>query len=113
MKKDNKTPAPKERLEQLIASDKTMVFMQDNADKEYPKIKYDLFGAPETNELFVRVKAGDAVFVAVTKSPLLVPRMADRIWGPDVADWQAADELSSKLWEKHRGALLAAIGKTS
>ena len=100
-----------ERLNALIASKSVICFFESNADKEHPKIKYDFFGDPKTNELYVRVRAGRLAYVAIDESPLLYPFMADRIFGPDVADYAVAEQLSEVLWDAFSEVLLREISE--
>lgn len=75
-------------------------------DREYSRITCSIYGVPKTNELFVRLTNGVLSFVGVTSSPVLSPAMADRIFGIDVDDSNAALALAEKLWEAHREELL-------
>lgn len=75
-------------------------------DREYAHITCSIYRVPKTNELFVRLTNGVVSVVAVTPSPVPFPAMADRVFGIDVADSNAALALADKLWEQHREELL-------
>jgi len=96
-----------ERLDRLLRSNACIPYHEDLPDKEYPLVKCSIYGAPKTNELFVRLSNGTVSFVAVAASPLFFPAMADRIFGMDVADHGVAFQLADRLWETHRAELLA------
>ncbi|PTY04254.1 hypothetical protein DB347_20370 [Opitutaceae bacterium EW11] len=104
----NDATSPAARLEQHLRSKSCIAYEENLKDREYPFVTCSIYGAPKTNELFVRLTNGQISFVDVTQSPLLYPAMADRIFGMDVADSQVAFGLAEKLWEKHRDELLGA-----
>jgi hypothetical protein len=109
MTTDSKLSSPDEpadvRLERLLRSKACIVYHEDLPDPEYPTVRCSIYGAPKTNELFVRLTNGQRSFVAVTLSPLEFPVMADRVFGLDIADHAAAFGLADQLWETHRAAL--------
>jgi hypothetical protein len=70
-------------------------------------VKCSIYGAPKTNELFVRISNGKVSFVTVAPSPVEFPVMADRVFGLDAADHSVAFGLADRLWEENREALLA------
>jgi hypothetical protein len=94
------------RLERLLRAKACIVYHENLPDREYPEVKCSIYGAPKTNELFIRIAKGPLAFVAVTPSPLEFPVMADRLFGLDVADHAVAFGLADQLWEQHREALL-------
>lgn len=94
-----------ERLEQLLASKKLIPFHVDLPDKEYDFIKLSIYGAFETNELFVRVTNGKFTFVRVIDSPVLHPEMRDRIWGMDAEDSSVAFAEAESVWNEHAEVL--------
>lgn len=93
------------RLRELLAANACIVYHTDLPDPEYPAIKCSVYGAPKTNELFVKLTNGEITFVDVVPSPLDFPVMADRIFGMDVVDHAAAFALADRLWEENRSAL--------
>jgi hypothetical protein len=97
------------RLDRLIQAKSCLVYHEDIPDREYPQIRCSIYGAPKTNELFVKLTNGPVTFVETAESGVLFPPMADRIFGMDVVDHQIAFELAERMWETHRGVLL---GKT-
>lgn len=96
---------PEARLEKLLRARACIVYHKDLPDPEYPHVRCSIFGAPKTNELFVKLTNGAVSFVAVTKSPVTFPAMADRLFGLDAADHAVAFGLADKLWDTHRSAL--------
>ena len=94
------------RLAEIIATKKFIPFHVDLPDKEYVHIKGSIYGAIETNELFVKLTNGKTTFVESVESPLLAPAMADRIFGMDVSDSNVAFALANEMWEKHKDALI-------
>ncbi len=99
-------PPPEARLERLLRSNAGIVFHENLPDREHPQVKCSIYGAPKTNELFVRISNGRVSFVAVAPSPVEFPVMADRVFGLDASDHAVAFHLADQLWEKHRAALL-------
>jgi hypothetical protein len=97
---------PAARLTVLLKTNKHIPFHVDLPDKEYPYVTLSIYGAVETNELFVKLTNGTSTFVEVVDSPLLAPGMADRIFGMDVSDSDAAFALANEMWEKHRDELV-------
>lgn len=93
---------PEQRLQRLLQSNGCIVYHNELPDPEYPNVKCSIYGAPKTNELFVRLTNGVKEFVAVAQSPVMFPVMADRIFGLDVLDHAIAFELADRLWETHR-----------
>ncbi len=94
------------RLTALLATTKYIPFEIDIPDKEYAYIKLSIYGAIETNELFVKLTNGNVVFVEVVESPLDYPRMGDRIFGMDASDAQVAFALATRLWEANKDTLI-------
>jgi len=94
------------RLAEIIARKKFIPYLNDLPDKEFPHIKASIFGAFETNELFVKLTNGKATFVEAIDSPLLAPAMADRIFDMDVLDSNVAFARANEMWEKHKDELI-------
>jgi hypothetical protein len=113
-RKVNRTPndrsgdgaSPAQRLQAFLAAKQLIVFEDDIRDKEYPYIRCSMWGAIPTNELFVRLTNGEVTFVDCVPSPLEVPVMADRMFGMDVFDAQAAGALADAMWERHKHQLI-------
>jgi hypothetical protein len=99
-------PTAAARLSELLRSENAIPYHVDFPDKEFSHIKLSIYGAPETNELFVKLTNGTATFVETVKSGLLYPAMADRIFGMDVLDSQLAFNLADAMWEKHKSVLV-------
>jgi len=108
---DSKRPEDPEpagqRLDRLVRANACIAYHENLPDPEYPAVKCSIYGAPKTNELFVRISNGSLSFVASAPSPLEFPVMADRLFGLDVADHAVAFGLADQLWEQHRTELLA------
>jgi hypothetical protein len=100
-------PPPETRLERLLRSNSGIVYHENLPDREHPQVKCSIYGAPKTNELFVRISNCHVSFVAVAPSPVEYPVMADRVFGLDAADHTVAFGIADQLWEKHRAVLLA------
>lgn len=103
---DQKTAAEL-RLERLLRANACIVYHDNLPDRDYPQVKCSIYGAPKTNELFVRISNGRVSFVAVAASPVEFPVMADRIFGLDAADHAVAFGLADQLWQAHRDQLIA------
>jgi hypothetical protein len=94
-------------LEDHISRGEVIWHAEMCADKQVPQVLWDQCGIIPTNEVAVIARCGTARFFAKAPSYLLVPPMADRIFGPDVADLQLGDELANLLWECHGNELRA------
>lgn len=105
-RKSRKTADAIDRLAALLKTKDFVPFHTDLPDKEYDYVKLSIYGATKTNELFVRITNGRVTFVETISSPLVAPSMADRIWGMDVSDSDAAFELANRMWEKHKTELI-------
>lgn len=101
--------SPTVRLERLLRENGCIIYHEDIPDREYPQVKCSIYGAPKSNELFVRLTSGTFSVVAVALSPLAYPVMADRVFGLDVADHAVAFGLADQLWDQHRAQLLAKL----
>ena len=102
-----KTDDPKTRLGQLLQANACIVYHEKIPDREFPQVTCSVYGAPKTNELFVRIDNGKVSYVGVVDSPLAYPAMADRIFGLDVLDHEVAFGLAEQLWEKHKTELVS------
>ncbi|MBK9989881.1 MAG: hypothetical protein IPP19_03845 [Verrucomicrobia bacterium] len=99
--------APAEvRLARLIQAKGCIIYHEDIPDREYPQVRCSIYGAPKTNELFVRLTNGLITVVETAESGVLFPPMADRIFGMDVLDHQIAFGLAERMWETHKTVLL-------
>jgi len=99
-------PRAEKRLAALIAAGKYIPFEKDLPDKEFAYIKCSIYGATDTNELFVKLANGQISFVEAIPSALIHPPMADRRFGMDVIDSQVAFALAEQMWVKYRGRLI-------
>ena len=106
----HETIDPKRRLESLLRSNRVIRFFENIADKEYPYVTCSIYGAPKSNELFVKLSNGAKSFVEVVPSRLFAPPMEDRIFGMDVLDHDDAFRLADAIWEKHRTLLVREDG---
>jgi len=91
-----------------VQSKQAITFGPPAEDKEHPEITWQCYGLIPSNEIAVIARCGDVEIGACRKSPLLVPVMADRIFGMDVADEEVAMRLSEEIWSSHAEQLLAA-----
>ena len=99
---------PTLRLEQLLADRRFIAYEENLPDKEYPFVLLSIYGAPETNELFLKLTNGKVTFVEAFESGLIFPPMADRIFGLDAQDADDAYRRAEQLWEKHKDELVRA-----
>lgn len=95
------------RLAGLLLAKQTIPYHENIPDPEFPSVLCSVYGAPGTNELFVKLTNGTVTFVEVIDSPLLSPPMADRIFGMDELDNAVAFNLADQMWEKNKVALIA------
>lgn len=98
-----------EKIKTSIQDVDTIKFHLDVADKDYPEIKWSIYGVPKTNEIVVKVEANDLAFYIAGESNLYSPHMSNRIFGLDVADQELADDLSNQLWDSKKTDLLATL----
>lgn len=105
---DNASPAPNaaDRLAALLKEDACFPYIVDSPDKKYRYITLSVYGAPKTNELFIRLSNGEVEFVEAIPSPLFYPFMIDRIFGMDAMDEDAAITHALARWEQHKGELI-------
>jgi hypothetical protein len=96
------------RLHAIVESGNTLEFFS-TGDKEYSQIRWTVFGAIDTNEVIVRASVNGHHFYHSAPSPLVVPLMADRRFGIDVADNAVAEHLSNELWASHGAAMVALL----
>jgi len=94
------------RLRQLIKAGRVIPYLVDNADREHPSVRWCVYGAPDSGELFVSATSGSTVVVRAVKSELVYPPMADRIFGIDVRDLRTAGDVSAAIWRDCRAELL-------
>jgi len=106
MKTTHTPDNPEARLEALLKTKEFIPFHVDLPDKEYDYVKLSIYGAIKTNELFVKITNDRVTFVEAVSSPLIAPAMAERIWGMDAEDGDAAFSLANQLWEKHKADLI-------
>ncbi|MEC9358664.1 MAG: hypothetical protein VX836_12450 [Pseudomonadota bacterium] len=94
-------------LERRIARGEVIRQAESCLDKQVPEVIWDQYGVVPTNEVAVVASCGPITFFARAPSILLVPGMADRIFGTDVADLQLGQALADALWARHGAALTA------
>ncbi|MBE2213504.1 MAG: hypothetical protein IAE82_06500 [Opitutaceae bacterium] len=100
------------RLEALLKAGRVIPYMENIPDREFTYVTCSVFGAPDTDELFVRLSNGRVTFVEAIESGLVYPAMADRIFGMDVQDQHDAFNLADRMWEAHRDALVQAESRS-
>jgi hypothetical protein len=98
------------RLAKLLRAKGTIPYHENLPDKEHAYVKCSIYGAPKTNELFVKLTNGEVTFVEVIESGLLHPAMADRIFGMDISDSNDAFALAERMWKKYRKSLVLKPG---
>ena len=96
------------RLHAIVESGNALEFFT-TTDKEHEQIVWTVFGAIETNEVIVRASVNGHHFYHSAPSLLLIPVMADRRFGIDVADRALAERLSNELWAKEGVAMVAML----
>lgn len=101
-----KSSVDERRLAALLGTKNCIPFHENLPDKEYPYIQLSIYGSIKTNELFIKLTNGKAVFVEAIGSPVIVPSMASRIFGMDVADSNEAFSHAEVMWQKHRDDLI-------
>jgi hypothetical protein len=97
--------------ERHIARGEAILHAQDCPDKQFPEVIWDQYGIVPTNEVVVTARCGSIRFFATAPSALIVPPMADRIFGTDVFDIQLGHALADRLWERYGETLIAEAAK--
>ncbi|WP_043765390.1 hypothetical protein [Algiphilus aromaticivorans] len=95
-------------LERHIARGEVIPQAESCPDKQVPEVTWDQYGVVPTDEVAVVARCGPARFFAKAQSYLLVPPMADRIFGLDVDDQRLGHELAEYLWGQYGAELMAA-----
>lgn len=95
------------RLARLIREGRAIPYLVDNPDREHPRVRWCIYGVPETNQLFVSATNGAFTVVRSVASPVVLPPMHDRIFGIDVDDLRVAGDLSAAIWQDHARELTA------
>jgi hypothetical protein len=93
---------------EAIVIGQVIAYASGMADKEYPEISWAIFGLPITGEIAVLARVGDLRLGRAAPSPLLIPKMSERVFGIDLADHDLAMQLSGELWEELSPRLIAA-----
>lgn len=96
------------RLHAIVVSGKALEFFS-TGDKEFSQIRWTVFGAIDTNEVIVRASVNGQHFYHAAPSPLLIPLMADRRFGIDVADNALAEHLSNELWARDGATMVGLL----
>lgn len=86
------------QVTELIKSGKAIVFGSNIPDNEYSEVSWSQYGLIDTNEIAVIVMCGSKAFAARAQSRLVIPAMAERVYGMDPLDEALAFELGDKLW---------------
>lgn len=100
----------RDRLNEFLETGDAVEFFL-TSDKEYGGLRWGVYGAPPTNEVFVLADANGRIFVSAAPSILLFPPMSDRKFGIDIADQFVAEKLSAEIWSANREEILSALGK--
>lgn len=110
MKKAKRSPSKpsvaERRLAAMLGTKYCIPFHENLPDKKYKYIQLSIYGSVRTNELFIKLTNGKAVFVEAIGSPVLVPSMASRIFGMDVEDSKEAFRHAEVMWQKHKDELI-------
>ena len=104
--KKNIGPHVVEQIAELIKAGKAIVFGKVVPDNQYKEVSWSQYGLIDTNEIAVVVTCGSKSYAARAKSRLIVPAMAERVWGMDTLDVTLAFELGDKLWENYSDELI-------
>lgn len=100
------------QVAELIKTGKAIVFGSDIPDKEHSEIKWFQYGLIDTNEIAVIVRCGSKAFGARAQSRIVMPAMAERIYGMDALDEALAAELGEKLWKVFSDELIQEVHHT-
>ena len=101
--------ATAQRVEEALEQGAAIQFAEGMTDRFFAEITWSIVGLPQTNEIVVIVKVGDLQLALADQSPLLVPSMAERLFGLDISDQRLAERLSEMLWQAHSAHLLAKV----
>lgn len=88
------------RLADMVNGNGVIRFYENCPDNEYPNIFWSAYGDPMTGVVIVSAKKGSLAYYNSASSWLLIPPMADRIFGIDVLDEALAQKLGVELWAK-------------
>lgn len=100
-----------QRLSDILSRDDTICFLADVPDEIHPDIRWSVYGAVVTNEVIVTAQAGTVIVLRAVPSEVLIPGMADRVYGMDITDQETAARLSDEIWEEQGDHLLQAISQ--
>lgn len=94
-------------FDRLLESKRGKVFLQDQPDKEHASICWDIVGDPDRNWLYVVAsnRRKNVRFAAVTDDAGGWS-IAGQLFGMDVETGAIAEDLSNKLFQKHKVELL-------
>ena len=103
----NRTIAPtaEDRLLCLILDGKCLEYEKDRPDRDHARVRWSVYGAPETNELYVMLRFGETRIVEIVASPVADPPMAQRTGFTHRKDLEAALELADKMLLKYSAVL--------
>jgi hypothetical protein len=99
---------PDDRLNEKIEQQRYYPYIESE-DKEFPNVKWFVYGLIDTEELLIAVANTTKIFYEVVRSPVYFPKMIDRVWGIDIDDNQVAIEISDKLWKEHKEELIETV----
>jgi hypothetical protein len=100
------------QIANALQKGRAIKFCEESPDNELPKIKWQIFGLIDTNEVAVIARCGEFKVGISEASWLLHPSMADRIFGIDQADLPLAHKLTHELWIKNSKKLVELASAT-
>ena len=92
----------KSEFNELLLANALMPYMENTPDKDAEGLLWSIYGHPPTNELIVALSTSAEWIIAAVPSPVLYPAMADRVFGIDRDDMQAAEYLSHVVFQKYQ-----------
>ena len=92
----------KSELDQLLQAKSLIPFMENTPDSDVEGMLWFIYGHPAKNEIVVALIRGPESLIAAVPSPVLYPRMAERIFGLDMDDMRVAEELSHAIFAEYQ-----------
>jgi len=83
----------------LLEGQKVYHYKVDEPDREYPRLKWNVYGLPHLNLILVTASCRANFVAAYDESFLLVPAMIDRWAIIDTVDVTLADRISQIIWD--------------
>jgi hypothetical protein len=113
-KKDNPTlkidvgPHLRKKFEKLMRSKAFYIYSENEEDNVCKGWYWNLYGAYETNFLWMTVEDSESknVYVGFVESPLVYPPMIERKFGMDVADVTICGALSNVIGDVYAEELI-------